>query len=218
MQTRRAVHGNKQPRGPYGYHHPPSGEDRIREMTRVSILCAAPNSVYWDMSGLDVYDMSRDARTFKGDTPVVAHPPCRAWSAFCGHQAKPLPGEKELGIWCCDQVIACGGILEQPAHSRLFSAGQLPLPNGSSDDMLWSAEVWQAWWGFPFKKATWLCFSGISRRTVEFPLRLHDPRGDRQRWNTKSKHQRAATCREFAEWLVTYARVANRPVARTLSL
>lgn len=97
-------------------------------MRTVAVLCAARNSVYHEMEGVDVFDALRGARSFAGGMPVIAHPPCRAWSAYCAHQAKPAPGEKELGIWCAEQVRENGGVLEQPAHSRLFDAAKLPKP------------------------------------------------------------------------------------------
>ena len=177
-------------------------------MRRVAVLCAARNSVYHQMEDVDVYDLDRDARTFPGGLPVVAHPPCRAWSAYCAHQAKPEPGEKELGIWCCEQLRQHGGVLEQPAHSRLFAAAKLPIP-GLRTGHLWSLAVRQSWWGHPVHKATWLCFSRINQSDVEVPLRLRDTRGDRRGWQVMSKNQRSATCPEFADWLVNIARIAG---------
>lgn len=172
----------------------------------VAVLCAARNSIYHTMEGVDVYDLSRDARTFQGGQPIVAHPPCRSWSAYCAHQAKPEPGERELGIWCCEQLKQWGGVLEQPAHSRLFAAGGLPLPGEPERDGLWSIQVDQAWWGDSRKKATWLCFSRIERESVEVPFLLRPTTaGDRRRWQVMSKHQRSATPAAFAEWLVDVA-------------
>jgi hypothetical protein len=176
----------------------------------VSVLCAARNSVYREMEGVDVYDIDRDARTFDGSTPIVGHPPCRAWSAYCAHQAKPAEGEKDLGLWVCEQLKACGGVLEHPEHSRLFDAAGLPKPGEAARDGLWSAAVLQAWWGDSRRKATWLCFSSVPREAVDIPLRLRaSDAGDRRRWQVMSKHQRSATCRAFAEWLVSVARRAG---------
>lgn len=45
----------------------------------VAVLFARQDSTYKALSGVDVYDIDRDARTFQGGMPVVAHPPCRAW-------------------------------------------------------------------------------------------------------------------------------------------
>ena len=177
-------------------------------MKTVAVLCAARNSIYHEIPECDVYDADRDARTFDGSLPVIAHPPCRAWSAYCAHQAKPEPGEKELGLWCCQMVIRCGGILEQPAHSRLFAAGGLQHPGKGIAD-LWTANVWQSWWGHPVSKNTWLCFSKIPQNTVEFPFRLHDQRGDRRKWQVMSQNQRSQTCESLARWMVKYAKEAR---------
>lgn len=175
----------------------------------VAVLCASTRSIYHKLPSVDVYDKLRDARMFSGGCPVVAHPPCRAWSAYCSHQAKPEPGEKELGLWCCDMLRQCGGVLEHPAHSRLFAAAALPMP-GCSDGKLWSAFVLQSWWGDSRRKATWLCFSGIDRSEVEFPFALRaTDKGDRRRWQVMSKHQRSATNETFARWIVEVAAKAD---------
>lgn len=174
-------------------------------MRSVSVLCCATNSEYKSIPYVECYDCKRDARTFDLSTPIVAHPPCRAWSAFCAHQAKPIEGERELGIWCCDVLKKCGGVLEQPAHSRLFDAGGLPKPGTIRGDM-WSIEVWGKWFGFPIKKATWLCFSGVDPDAVVIPYRLHSSGSDRRSFQVMSKVQRSHTTREFALWLVDLAR------------
>lgn len=171
----------------------------------VAILCAARNSIYHSMEGVTVYDLDRDVRTFAGGTPIVAHPPCRAWSAFCRHQAKPLPGEKELAPLCVEWLREWGGVLEHPAHSTLYDALDLPKPREPERNGLWSMAVNQSWWGDSRTKATWLLFSRIDR-ALEIPYWIHNPNGDRRRWQVMSKHQRAATHPAFARWLVDVAR------------
>jgi len=174
----------------------------------VAALCVAPRSVYKVMPGVEAYDRARDVETFTGGMPVVAHPPCRAWSAYTAHQAKPSAGEREIGLLCAEWLRREGGVLEQPAHSRLFVAAGLPMPGDRIGD-LQTMVVWQAWWGYPMRKATWLCFSRVDLSGVVVPYRLHDSRsgeGDRRREQRMSKHQRAATCLPFATWLVSIAR------------
>ena len=181
---------------------------RLVESRTVAALCVAPNSGYKAMAGVDCYDMGRDVRTFAGGMPVVAHPPCRAWSAYTAHQAKPADGEKELGLLCAEWLRSEGGVLEHPAHSRLFDAARLPMPGQRLGD-LYTMLVHQAWWGYPMRKATWLCFSRVDARDLELPYRPHDSRagvGDRRRQQVMSKHQRAATCEGLAHWLVHAAR------------
>ena len=175
-------------------------------MRTVAILCAAKKSVYHGMPGLEVFDEDRDARTFHGGMPVVAHPPCRSWSAKCRHQAKPEPGEQELGLWCADRVRECGGILEQPAHSHLWEATALPFLGSPESPLSFSLVVWQAWWGYTMRKATWLYFRGIPQKEIVIPFRLHPRGGDRRAEQAMSKRQRSATLPAFAEWLVDLAR------------
>lgn len=173
----------------------------------VAVLCAANNSVYKQLDGVDVYDQARDARTFAGRMPIVAHPPCRAWSAYCRHQAKPLPGERDLAPYSVVWLEKCGGVLEHPAHSTLWATLGLPRPGERALNGMWSMKVKQSWWGDIRSKNTWLLFSGISAAELpEVPFCLHDPSGDRKRWSTMSKHQRASTPRLLAEWLVEVAR------------
>lgn len=178
-------------------------------MRTIAALCVSPRSIYHTLPGVECYDINRDARTFGGGMPVVAHPPCRAWSAYCAHQAKPLPGEKELGHWCVTRLMDCGGVLEHPAHSRLWDACDLPKPGWATRGDCWSIEVLQAWWGDSRSKTSWLCFFGVNPNDVVLPIRLHDARGDRRRWQLMSKSQRSKTPPAMAEWLVAVARAST---------
>jgi hypothetical protein len=153
--------------------------------------------------------MTRDARTFPGGVPVIAHPPCRSWSAFCAHQAKPLEGEKDLGPWCAEQVRKWGGILEHPAHSRLFTAAKLPRPGEIQGDT-WTIEVWQSCWGYPMDKKTWLFFSKIAPADVHWPLLLKAQGGDRRREQLMGKAERSRTVPAFAQWLIHTAQHAYK--------
>lgn len=173
---------------------------------QVAVLCVARNSIYKSMQGVDVYDDIRDARSFTGGMPIVAHPPCRSWSAYCRHQAKPLPGEKDLAPYCVDWLEKCGGVLEHPAHSTLWSDLRLPRPGERAVNGFWSMHVQQVWWGDSRTKNTWLLFSGIEPSEIDIPFVLHNPKGDRRRWQVMSKHQRSATVPTFASWLVDVAR------------
>jgi len=183
----------------------------VSDLKTVAVLCVSPRSVYHGMPGVDAYDSDRDARTFPGGMPVVAHPPCRTWSAYCRQLVKATPeqikAEQALAFFCLEQVCKWGGILEQPAHSRFWFAAGLPRP-GSKGELGWTAEVWQAWWGYPVKKATWLFFSRITH-AVDYPLRLHARGKDRRAVQLMSHRQRSATTPAFAEWLVQHARKAT---------
>ena len=170
----------------------------------VAILCAAKTTVYKTIPKLDVFDIERDARSFRSDKPVVAHPPCRSWSAFLSHQAKPLPGEKELAPLCVEFLRKCGGILEHPAHSNLWKHLDLPRPGDAERNGLWSVEVNQSWWGDERTKKTWLLVCGVQELTI--PVSPHDSSRDKHLWAKMSTRQRAATPVRFANWLVDIAR------------
>lgn len=179
--------------------------------TPVHALCVSPVSIYKTIPGVDAWDIKRDVRNFDGKWPVVAHPPCRSWSAYTAHQAKPAPGEKELGPLCVEILQANGGVLEHPAHSRLFDHCNLPKPGQRRGDLT-TVYVEQAWWGYTMKKATWLVFCGVDPSALLFPYKAHNPRdgvGDRRRQQVMSKHQRAATHPALAHWLVDAARKVN---------
>lgn len=185
--------------------------DQAEHQPTVAALCVAARSIYTTIPGVECYDRKRDVHSFTGGMPVVAHPVCAPWSAFCAHQWKPVAGIKELGPHCVDWLKKCGGVLEHPAHSRLFDYCKLPRPGEVKGD-LWTIEVSQAWWGFTMLKRTWLCFSNIDRDSVAVPFIPHNSRsgeGDRRRQQRMSKNQRAATPPAMAIWLVQQARKVN---------
>jgi hypothetical protein len=185
----------------------------MKKQILVAALCVDKRSIYKQLPKVECFDIDRDVRTFAGGMPVVVHPPCRSWSKFCAHQAKPLPGEKDLGPRCVYWLRQCGGVLEHPAHSRLFEYCGLPLP-GESKDGLWTIEVLQSWWGHVgTQKKTWLCFAHIPKKSVHFPFKLRSRGGDKKLWQNMPRSLRSSTCLEMAEWLVATARLSKRPAA-----
>ncbi len=173
----------------------------------VAALCVSGRSIYKHTAGVLAFDQARDARTFPGGIPVVAHPPCRCWSKYLAHQAKPKDkaGEMALGLWCVDQVIRHGGVLEHPAHSKLFEAACLPLPGDLADPFLYTVYVEQGWFGFPTRKPTWVLVSGVPPRgLVPFPFRLESSAPGLA--STLHKELYSRTVSSFAAWLIAVAR------------
>ena len=87
--------------------------------TKFAALFVRPDSSYKQRTAFDAWDANRDALNFKGDNPVVCHPPCRAWGQL-SHMANPKKGEAELSLWSINVVRKNGGIIEHPEASRLF--------------------------------------------------------------------------------------------------
>jgi hypothetical protein len=184
----------------------------------VSVLFARADSIYKSMPGVDVWDAERDALNWPGGSPVVAHPPCRAWGKFAMF-SKPRDGERELALWAVDQVRTWGGVLEHPAQSRLWVAKPLPEPGDRDAWGGWTLPVYQHWWGHRAQKATRLYLCGCEPKDLPpMPMRLGAAEyviGDSGRASagTKrreiSKDEREHTPIEFARWLVAVARICR---------
>lgn len=172
-------------------------------MIKVAALYVMETSVYNDLDSVDPWPESRDARKYRGPGPVVSHPPCSAWSrlwAMSGTRKKAGDGDT-CGLRAIAQVREFGGVLEQPAWSRLWLAGYLPKP-GLTD--LWggaAVEVNQSEWGHPGTKPTWLYIVGGAQ--LEEPPQ---PGRVGKTLHYLSKRQKFATPRLFAEALVSVAR------------
>jgi hypothetical protein len=170
----------------------------------VAVLFARRDSVYKTLPGCDVYDIDRDARTWPGGCPVIAHPPCRAWGGL-RHFARPRPDEKALALFAVDQVRRNGGVLEHPTASTLWAAAGLPRPGGTHRDSFggWSLQVLQFWWGHRANKSTWLYIVGCEPANLpDFPLILGKASCVVERI---PKWEREATPPKFAEWLFKLA-------------
>ncbi len=174
-------------------------------LSTVTVLCAQPRSIYNEIPGVDVYDAARDAFTFPGGSPVVAHPPCRLFGRLRHYVTDTdTDTEKFLGEFCADQVRRNGGVLEHPAGSVLWKLADLPQP-GQSQGEGFTLALPQWWFGHLSDKLTWFFFSGIDRANLpEIPMRLDSY--DRRPVKNLSHRQREATPRALAEWLVECAR------------
>lgn len=177
----------------------------------VAALYVDRKGPYIGMPGVDAWTVDRDARRYADALPVVAHPPCADWSRLHG-LAKHVEGRRELAPLAVWQVRACGGVLEHPAHSGLWSSMQLPPPGGLHDSWGgWSIAVEQVAWGHCATKPTWLYFVGVPRRLVQ-PLKGGVPTHivSTVRRDTPllrcSALKRRLTPPAFAEWLVELAR------------
>ena len=120
----------------------------------------------------DWYDEKRDARTYTGELPVVAHPPCTRWcrlaglvEARWGHKAGEDGGCFASALATVRRV---GGVIEHPAYSKAWAAHGLPSPpsgggwvDGAIPGEEWTCYVEQCRYGHPAKKATWLYYVGI---------------------------------------------------------
>ncbi len=138
----------------------------------IAALYIEPDGVYANIPGVDPWDQVRDARTYRGPHPVVAHPPCQRWGRFW-HGSTRKPHQFKLGDdgGCFEAALTAvttfGGVLEHPADSKAWDAfglvkpprsgGWVPGPFGTH-----SCYVEQGFYGHVSRKPTWLLAAGVA--------------------------------------------------------
>jgi len=175
---------------------------------------------YASMSGVDAWGVERDATTYDGAGPVVAHPPCGHWGAFRWNCKQPQEW-KSAGPVAVAQVRRLGGVLEHPASSMLWRHCRLPRPHGFPD--AWggfAVEVDQVWWGHQARKRSWVYVVGVPMGAVALtgadksakPTRVMGVSYAQGRTLLcLPKSARHITPPRFAAWLVGLARQVQVP-------
>ena len=181
----------------------------------VAVLFARADSHYKTLPGVDVYDMERDARTYDGPWPVVAHPPCRAWATL-RHHAQPRADERNLARLAVALVREFGGVLEHPHRTTLWEAQRLPAVGKRDAFGGFTLVIDQNWWGHRAQKRTRLYVVGCDPTEVPpLPLVLGDATHTVGLWSGRdkatcrpsiAKHEYEHTPPELASWLVELAR------------
>jgi len=183
----------------------------------VSVLFARADSVYKTLPGCDVWDKERNAMLYDDDSPLVAHPPCRAWGRLRTF-ANPEPGERNTARLAVALIRKNGGVLEHPAGSGLWADQGLPVPGAHHDEYGgWTLPIVQMWWGHKAEKKTWLYIVGCEPQNVpEMPMLLGYATHviqSRKRNDSRphvSKAEREHTPPDLAAWLIELARRCAR--------
>ena len=184
----------------------------------VAALYIDPRGPYPKLLGPELcWDEARDARTYAGPWPVVAHPPCQLWVNLAALNFKRYGGEhnrpgNDGGCFgSALAIVRCfGGVLEHPAGSKAWAAHRLLVPRGVGwcrDRDGWSCEVWQSAYGHKARKRTWLYFCGEAppaRAAVDARAR-HAPV-----WLVRSHQAHAQQARSLAH-PCRLRRVAHQP-------
>ena len=179
----------------------------------VAVLFARADSIYKTLPNCDVWDIERDARNWPGGSPVVAHPPCRAWGRL-RQFAQPRDDEKALAIAAVGHVRQFGGVVEHPAESTLYAHCGLPRPGRFPDAFGgWSMEIKQFHFGHRAEKKTWLYIVGC--QPDDIPVMPHRegkathcvrPTRTYPRLPSITKREQEQTPPDLAIWLVELAR------------
>lgn len=103
----------------------------------IAALYVETGGAYYGLPGVDPWDEARDARTYAGPHPVVAHPPCQRWGKMWFGQpltVKLTGRRKKKGDdgGCFDRALwalrTFGGVLEHPWGSHAWQWFGLNVP------------------------------------------------------------------------------------------
>ncbi len=178
----------------------------------IAALFVEADGIYSHRPDVDCWDIVRDARTYTGSDPVVAHPPCQVWGNFArsGMTLRPLGDDDGCFTSALANVRRCGGVLEHPAESSAWAAHALarPLSRGwhtAGDGIGWTCRVEQGHYGHRARKATWLYAAKAYP-----PSLVWGPSQWTQTCERMGKKERLKTPPAFAEILLAIARSVTR--------
>jgi hypothetical protein len=140
----------------------------------IAALYVETDGCYAGLPGVDPWDIGRDARTYAGPHPVVAHPPCQRWGRFW-HGSTRKPHQYKLGDdgGCFKAALAAliewGGVLEHPCDSHAWRHFGLIPPTrfagwqtAGGIPGLMTCYVEQGHYGHMSRKPTWLLACGVA--------------------------------------------------------
>jgi hypothetical protein len=152
-------------------------------LIQVAALFVQTNGTYFGLPGVDPWDQARDARTYHGPYPVVAHPPCSRWCKPLAKVNQTRYGHKIGDDGGCfkralQSIIIWGGVLEHPANSYAWDHFNLPKPKRGEwtqtpGGSAWVTEVSQSAYGHQARKKTWLMYYGPRPPDLDWS----DPKG-----------------------------------------
>ena len=208
-------------------------------MTTIAALYVETGGTYFGLPNVDPWDLARDARTYAGPHPVVAHPPCQRWGRYWsgGPSARV---RRELGddggcfAAALASVRAWGGVLEHPEGSHAWRVFHLNTPPRSGGWVVadwcggWTCCVEQGAYGHRARKATWLYAAHVDLPSLRWGrapgdfIRMDDgfPSTEARRRAIRTgmcqrmgkrmgKRERNATPPEFRDLLLAIARSAE---------
>ena len=157
----------------------------------------------------DLFAPTRDAMSYQGPHPVIAHPPCGPWGRFWWNY-KGGEGDRSCGPRAVEQVRAFGGVLEHPSQSGLWKECGLPEPGQAADSFGGrTVLINQCDWGHKARKPTWLYIVGgqlppmpPAREPTHVMVRLLRNNND---WPEVPKRERHLTPPRLALWLQALA-------------
>ena len=154
-------------------------------LTTIAALYVETGGSYFGLTGVDPWDEARDARSYAGPWPVVAHPPCQRWGKMWFGQPLTV---KRTGIrkkkgddgGCFAAALAStrkwGGVIEHPWQSHAWPHFGLTVPPRAggwvkADEFGgWTCCVEQGRYGHYARKPTMLYVVGRYRPELEWGI------------------------------------------------
>ena len=209
--------------------HNPSVDEDLR---MIAALFVAKNGIYFNVPGVDPWDESRDARSYEGPYPVVAHPPCARYSTYAtggpSHAGTRVAAD-DGGAFdaALHAVRTYGGVLEHPAGSKAWKLHGFATPKRTGgwipagDGIGWTCYVEQGHYGHRARKGTWLYAAHVALPDLQWgpsqakilPRPGYDLAKERRRGAVErmSHRERLATPVGFRDMLIAMARTASVP-------
>lgn len=208
----------------------------------IAALYVEAAGAYAGLPGVDPWDEARDARSYAGPFPVVAHPPCQRWGHFYAGSPLAISRGKRLILGddggCFAAALAAvrrwGGVLEHPQNSMAWAHFGLKKPPRCGGWIMadwqggWTCRVEQGFYGHWARKPTWLYACGVDLPSLRWG------RGERrldpaivERWGMKrairlgevgcvgggnNDAARIATPEPFRDLLLSIAATAKTPL------
>lgn len=132
----------------------------METLRTIAALFVVEGGPYFGIPGVDPWPESRDARTYAGPWPVVAHSPCERWGRYAA--VNGMIGQDGGCFEAAARAVRkWGGVLEHPYGSKAFTLFGLPIPprrGWSTPDKHGgrSCLVYQGHYGHRAPKPTWL--------------------------------------------------------------
>ena len=157
----------------------PADPKTLDPLGTVAALYVEPKGCYVGVPGVDPWDEARDARTYAGPHPVVAHPPCQRWGRYW-HGSTRKPHQYKLGddggcfYAALHSVHIYGGVIEHPADSHAWANFDIRKPPRAGgwiaaypeETRAWTCCVYQGHYGHASGKPTWLLVVGVKREDL----------------------------------------------------
>ena len=153
----------------------------------VAALYVETGGCYFDQPNVDPWGERRDARTYMGPHPVVAHPPCQRWGKMWAGSPSVIAKTGQRKIkgddgGCFSAAVAAvrafGGVLEHPWGSHAWPMFGINTPSRhggwiKADEWGWTCCVEQGRYGHYARKPTLLYAVGARLPELDWGIGPH---------------------------------------------